>query len=109
MMIVCLALKIVLKSTSNKHSNSLGETIRIGLEELKKIWSNTDGIPMVDYSNQALGKKLGKHAEAINENEFKKFIENTDGLDLDIMLEIKDKVVSALKARNILKIVRQQE
>ena len=40
---------------------------------------------------------------SINENEFKKFIENTEEFDFDIMLEIKDKEVSAFKARNISK------
>jgi UV DNA damage endonuclease len=73
------------------------------VRELEKIWSSNDGIPMIDYSNQAPGQKPGKHAKTINENEFKKFIENTAEFDFDIMLEIKDKEESAFKARNILK------
>ncbi len=58
---------------------------------------------MVDCSNQAPVQKLGKHAMSINAEQFKKFIENTRGLDLDVMPEIKDKEISASKARDILK------
>ena len=73
------------------------------IRELGRSWSSADGIPMIDYSNQAPGQKPGKHSKTINENEFKKFIKNTEEFDFDIMLEIKDKEVSAFKARNILK------
>ena len=85
-----------------------GETFRDALEEQKKTWSNIDGIPMVDYSNQALGQKLGKHAKSINVDEFKKFIQYINGLDFDMMLEIKDKELSASKAQDILKNHQEQ-
>jgi UV DNA damage endonuclease len=80
-----------------------GETFRKALESLMKTWRHIDGIPMVDYSNQALGQKSGKHSGSINVNEFKKFIECTRGLEFDVMLEIKDKEISASKAQDILK------
>ena len=85
-----------------------GETFRDALEEQKKTWRNIDGIPMVDYSNQAPGQKLGKHAKSINVDEFKKFIQYINGLDFDIMLEIKDKEISAYKAQDILKNHQEQ-
>lgn len=43
-----------------------------------------------------------KHAESIDAISFKKFLRETKGLDFDIMLEIKDKEKSALKALKIL-------
>ena len=85
-----------------------GETFRDTLEELKKTWRNIDGIPMVDYSNQSPGQKLGKHAKSIDVDEFKKFIQYVNGLDFDIMLEIKDKEISASKAQDILKNRQEQ-
>ena len=80
-----------------------GETIRDAIEELTKTWRSIDGVPMVDYSNQAPGQKPAKHARSINDDEFRKFIDYAEGLDFDIMLEIKDKEVSAFKALDILK------
>lgn len=81
-----------------------GETFRDALEEISKTWRDIDGIPMVDYSNQAPGQKPGKHAKSINEDRFRRFIDDTMGLDFDMMLEIKDKEISASKARDILKL-----
>jgi UV DNA damage endonuclease len=51
-----------------------GETLREALEEIRKTWRDSDGIPMVDYSNQAPGQKAGKHAQSIDANEFKKLM-----------------------------------
>lgn len=83
-----------------------GESFIEAIRELKKTWRIDDGVPMIDYSNQAPGERLGKHATSINTVDFKKFIESTSGLDFDIMLEIKDKETSAKAALNILKIQR---
>ena len=58
---------------------------------------------MVDYSSQAPAQKAGKHAQSIDANEFKKFIEDTEGLDFDIMLEIKDKEISTSIAQHIIR------
>ena len=82
-----------------------GEPLRVALCEALLTWNkDTDGTPMVDYSsrNNTADRKdsksrKGKHAETINAILFKKFIEQTEGLDFDIMLEIKDKEKSALK------------
>jgi UV DNA damage endonuclease len=65
-----------------------GEKFRAAIEELTKDLRHIDGLPMVDYSNQAPRQKLGKHAKSIDAEVFKKFIENTKGLDFDLMLEI---------------------
>ncbi|MDD1757305.1 MAG: UV DNA damage repair endonuclease UvsE, partial [Methanotrichaceae archaeon] len=53
-----------------------GETFRDALGCLMKTWGNIDGVPMVDYSNQAPGPKIGKHSKSINLDEFKRFIES---------------------------------
>lgn len=73
------------------------------LAEAEETWRKKDGIPMVDYSSQAVGQKTGKHSESINLLHFKKFLEETRNFDFDIMLEIKDKERSALKAVKVLR------
>jgi UV DNA damage endonuclease len=80
-----------------------GESFREALEEIEGTWSKGDGIPMIDYSNQAPGEKPGKHAETLDEGQFREFLKETRGLDFDIMFEIKDKENSAFKAQAILK------
>ena len=80
-----------------------GETFRQGLELSASTWEKSDGIPMVDYSSQQRGQRVGSHARTLNATLFKKFLHETRGLDFDLMLEIKDKETSALKALKILK------
>ncbi len=54
---------------------------------------------MVDYSSQKKGERRGSHAEHIDLKHFARFVQATVGIDFDIMLEIKDKEKSALRAR----------
>ena len=80
-----------------------GETLRQGLELAASTWKKADGIPMVDYSSQQRGQRPGSHAKSIDLQLFQKFLYETKGLDFDLMLEIKDKEESALKALKIVK------
>jgi UV DNA damage endonuclease len=81
--------------------NSSGETIQEAFGLFTKTWKEKDGLPMVDYSSQMAGHKIGKHAEAINLEHFREFLDKSKPYDFDIMLEIKDKQTSALKAIEI--------
>lgn len=83
-----------------------GETILQALEQAASTWKKRDGILMTDYSSQQKDARLGKHAESIDVRHFKKYIELTHEFDFDVMLEIKDKEKSALKAIDIAKKVR---
>jgi UV DNA damage endonuclease len=67
-------------------------------------WKPQDGIPLIDYSSQQPNSKLGKHAASI---ELVHFIEIRNRLDsvnpeYDIILEIKDKEISAYKLKSFL-------
>ena len=64
-------------------------------------WTQKDGIPLVDYSSQQPQMRTGKHAETINPDHFKIFLKESQPHDIDIMLEIKDKETSALRALDI--------
>jgi UV DNA damage endonuclease len=80
-----------------------GETLRQGLELAARTWKESDGIPMVDYSRQQRGLRPGSHAKTLNPAMFKRFLQETKGLDFDLMLEIKDKEISGLKALKVLR------
>jgi len=89
-------------------SNS--ESIKFALMKAKLTWQlDRDGLPIVDYSSPYVGdeenstkRRKGKHAQRIDAESFKKFLKETEGFDFDVMLEIKDKEKSALKALGIL-------
>jgi UV DNA damage endonuclease len=79
------------------------EPLKNILEKQNKTWNTYDGIPMLDYSSQKPGFQSGSHAETIDLKDFKKFLKQSNSYDFDIMLEIKDKENSALKALEIVK------
>lgn len=82
-------------------ANNSGKRIREAFELAAQTWSEKDGLPMVDYSSQKKGEPRGRHAQSIDLGDFKKFLEETQPFDFDLMLEIKDKEKSALKAIEI--------
>ena len=63
-------------------------------------WKNGHGRQKIHYSQQAAGKKIGAHSETIGLTEFLDYYQPLAALDLDIMLEVKDKNISALKCLN---------
>ena len=76
-----------------------GEPMREAVEMAASTWQpGRDGILMMDYSSQAPDERRGKHVQSIQEDLFHGFLSQTEGQDMDIMLEIKDKEESALKA-----------
>ncbi|GAB3536953.1 UV DNA damage repair endonuclease UvsE [Pontibacter brevis] len=76
-----------------------GEPMREAVQMAASTWQpERDGILMMDYSSQAPNERRGKHVQSIQEQLFHDFLAETEGLDMDIMLEIKDKEESALKA-----------
>jgi UV DNA damage endonuclease len=79
-----------------------GELIRKAIKMAIPTWQKKDGLLMIDYSSQKPNARKGTHAEHINIERFEQFIKATKGLNFDIMLEIKDKEQSALKAFKVL-------
>ncbi|UCC96069.1 MAG: UV DNA damage repair endonuclease UvsE, partial [Candidatus Omnitrophota bacterium] len=74
------------------------ESLKECLKSATKTWKKKDGILMTDYSLQKKNAKRGTHAYAISIPNFKRFLRDSKPYDFDIMLEIKDKEKSALKA-----------
>lgn len=68
----------------------------------KKTWNTDDGLQKIHYSQQNESKRAGSHSETINVNEFIAFYNSVQGEGIDIMLEVKDKNLSAVKCVNCL-------
>jgi UV DNA damage endonuclease len=81
-----------------------GEPMADALRLAAATWHpTTDGVPMMDYSSQATGERKGKHTDDLVDDLFREFLTNLHGLDMDLMLEIKNKEASALRAVAILR------
>lgn len=70
------------------------------INECKKTWKTKDGYQKIHYSQQNIIKKPGSHSKSININKFIGFYECLGRNDIDIMLEVKDKNLSAVKCIN---------
>jgi UV DNA damage endonuclease len=75
-----------------------GEKFSSVLESISNTWNENDGSPMLDYSSQKKESNRVSHAETINLPHFKRFLKISQPHDFDIILEIKDKENSAIKA-----------
>lgn len=78
------------------------EEIPHALESCQSTWGKTDGILMVDYSSNQPGARPGTHAQSLDPVDFNEFILRSHTSDFDLMLEIKDKEKSVLKAIELL-------
>jgi UV DNA damage repair endonuclease len=74
-----------------------GEPMMEAMKQCFATWPNGQR-PLIDYATQQTGKRVGAHAEHIDENHFELFARETRDLQFDIMLEIKDKEQSAIIA-----------
>jgi len=91
----------VIADTFHHSLYNTGEQFTALLDPVRKTWKTHDGIPIVDYSSQEPGKRVGAHALHIVAEDFRQFLKETRPADFDIMLEIKDKEKSALAALGI--------
>jgi len=62
-----------------------------------KTWDKKDGVQKIHYAQQHLQKSKGAHSNTILINEFRDFFYDLPNIDLDIMLEVKDKNLSTIK------------
>jgi UV DNA damage endonuclease len=87
----------------HKLNNSGNQTIEESFKLTTKTWNEEkDGIPMVDYSSQEPDGLPRQHSETIELEDFERLLKQTEPFDFDIMLEIKDKEKSAIKAIELL-------
>ncbi len=66
------------------------------INECKKTWKEDDGIQKIHYSQQDPAKRSGSHSDSIFLDKFLVFYNSLERDDIDIMLEVKDKNLSAV-------------
>jgi len=90
---------IVSHEDSDGESEILTEVEEIELKDVGGVLNEKkDGVPMVDYSSKEPSGLPQQHSETIDIEDFGVFLKQTEPFDFDVMLEIKDKERSAIKA-----------
>lgn len=77
-------------------------SVRSIIQKAARTWGERDGRAKIHYSNQWPGKPPGTHSKSISLRRFEEFHRTIEDLELDIMLEVKDKERSILKIRRSL-------
>lgn len=70
------------------------------INQCKITWKEKDGYQKMHYSQQNPLKRVGSHSSTIRINDFIDFYESLGREDIDVMLEVKDKNLSAMKCIN---------
>jgi UV DNA damage endonuclease len=76
-----------------------GAAVTGWLRRARRTWRAADGRQKVHFSSQEPGLRPGAHGRSIVPGEFLAFLDEAEGLDLDIMVEAKSKEHAALAAR----------
>ena len=82
---------------------SLGELdVRGAVLAAGETWRDGDGRQEVHFSTQEPGKRAGAHSETLDAAAFARFAAEVGDLDLDCVIEVKDKERSVLRAQGLL-------
>lgn len=87
----------------NLHHKVNPENTRSEIEWIsacRNTWKTQDGRQKIHYSQQNMDKRLGSHSSTLDVDEFLQFYKGLAKHDIDIMVEVKDKNLSAIKCIN---------
>lgn len=71
------------------------------LDRAAATWNSRSGRQKIHYSQQLAGGKPGMHSRTIAMHPFMQMHGQLEGRELDVMLEVKDKNLSAIKCSNL--------
>lgn len=95
-----IEIPVVLDVFHDELNPSTIDDYSILLNEIEYTYGNEDGPMKIHYSNQSINKKFGAHSEWVFIDKFIEFYEKFLYIDCDIILEVKDKDISAIKCIN---------
>ncbi|MDX9702878.1 MAG: UV DNA damage repair endonuclease UvsE [Candidatus Auribacterota bacterium] len=93
----------VMLDVLNDEVNPSGMPMDQLIKRVAKTWDTEDGIPIIEYSEQWPGERVGRHSQSISLSRFKEFLSDTQGLDYDVIMEVDDTESSAIEAVKIAK------
>lgn len=79
------------------HTSDVSKDDAYWIELTRKTWKPEDGSQKIHYSQQSAMGRVGAHTRTISLDPFMDFYHQVSREDLDIMLEVKDKSLSAIK------------
>mgnify|MGYP003575271229 FL=1 len=82
------------------------DSLRTIIRRSAATWRPRDGRPKIHYSHQWPGRPPGTHSKSITVPKFRDFYRQIKDLDIDVMLEVKDKECSVLKIMESLPVLR---
>lgn len=92
-----LDIPVVFDYLHHENNPAIGRTGNEWIELCAATWKAEDGPQKIHYSQQAPGKRAGSHSQSIRISAFMDFYEKLENKDIDCMLEVKDKNLSAIK------------
>lgn len=100
---ICNELNIpaVFDNLHHKYNPSMEDNIEHILGEVKKTWKEKDGNMKLHYSDESPEKRAAAHSDYVITGNFLHYYNIVKPFDADIMLEVKDKDISAIKCINV--------
>ncbi|KGM95319.1 UV damage repair endonuclease UvdE [Clostridium novyi A str. 4552] len=101
---LCKELNIpaVFDNLHHKFNSSLDNNLDEIFKSVISTWKIEDGKPKIHYSDEDFVKKRGAHSNFVDIKNFLSYYDKIKKYDVDIMLEVKDKDISAIKCIKVL-------
>ncbi|MBX4265385.1 UV DNA damage repair endonuclease UvsE [Clostridium estertheticum] len=97
-----IGIPVILDNLHHECNHQKDESIKEIMNKVIKTWKEKDGNVKVHYSQQNLQKQVGAHSNTIMVKAFLEYYDEIKEFNPDIMLEVKDKDVSAIKCNLII-------
>ncbi|MBU3098873.1 MULTISPECIES: UV DNA damage repair endonuclease UvsE [Clostridium] len=97
-----IGIPVIFDNLHHECNHQKDESIKEIMNKVIKTWKEKDGNVKVHYSQQNSQKQVGAHSNTIMVKAFLEYYDEVKEFNPDIMLEVKDKDVSAIKCNIII-------
>lgn len=97
-----LKIPVIFDNLHNECNKESISDIDYIFKNIRNTWGSSDGNMKIHYSQQQSTKRKGAHSTSICASQFLNFYKTIEKYSPDIMLEVKDKNISAIKCINYL-------